>query len=122
MSSGFSFQLRHVQSHGGGAVFRSHLDGNMVELTPERAVAIQEALGSDVAMVLDHVVPLPNDADAVRNATDAPFAGPLDRSPRIGGPTRPNSRSFKAASIRSCVSHARSSLRRWAFPAMRSAG
>ncbi len=53
-----------------GAVFRSHLDGNLVELTPERAVAIQEALGSDVAMVLDHVVPLPNDAESVRDATD----------------------------------------------------
>jgi queuine tRNA-ribosyltransferase len=53
-----------------GAVLRSHLDGNLVELTPERAVAIQEALGSDVAMVLDHVVPLPNDAEAVRDATD----------------------------------------------------
>jgi queuine tRNA-ribosyltransferase len=53
-----------------GAVFRSHLDGNLVELTPERAVAIQEALGSDVAMVLDHVVPLPNDAEAVRDATE----------------------------------------------------
>ena len=53
-----------------GAVFRSHLDGNLVELTPERAVAIQEALGSDVAMVLDHVVPLPNDLSAVRDATE----------------------------------------------------
>jgi queuine tRNA-ribosyltransferase len=53
-----------------GAVFRSHLDGNLVELTPERAVAIQEALGSDVAMVLDHVVPLPSDAEAVRDATE----------------------------------------------------
>src|SRR5262249_44117350 len=42
------------------AVFRSHLDGNLVELSPERSVEIQEALGSDVAMVLDHVVALPN--------------------------------------------------------------
>src|SRR5262249_41908490 len=32
-----------------GAVFRSHIDGDRVELTPERAVAIQEELGSDVA-------------------------------------------------------------------------
>jgi queuine tRNA-ribosyltransferase len=52
------------------AVFRSHLDGNLFELSPERAVAIQEALGSDVAMVLDHVVALPNDAAAVRDATE----------------------------------------------------
>ena len=51
-----------------GAVFRSHLDGNRIELTPERAVEIQAALGSDVAMVLDHVVALPNDAAAIRDA------------------------------------------------------
>jgi queuine tRNA-ribosyltransferase len=39
--------------------FRSHLDGRLLELTPERAVAIQEALGSDVAMCLDHCPALP---------------------------------------------------------------
>ncbi len=53
-----------------GAVFRSHIDGELVELTPERAVAIQEALGSDVAMVLDHVVALPNDAPTICDATE----------------------------------------------------
>jgi queuine tRNA-ribosyltransferase len=52
------------------ATFRSHIDGNVFELSPERAVAIQEALGSDVAMVLDHVIALPNQADAVRDATE----------------------------------------------------
>jgi queuine tRNA-ribosyltransferase len=51
------------------AIFRSHVDGNLFELSPERATAIQEDLGSDVAMVLDHVVALPNDAAAVREAT-----------------------------------------------------
>jgi queuine tRNA-ribosyltransferase len=55
-----------------GVRFRSHIDGALVELTPERAVAIQEQLGSDVAMVLDHVVALPNDravlADAMRRS------------------------------------------------------
>jgi queuine tRNA-ribosyltransferase len=52
-----------------GVVFRSHLDGQRVELTPERAVAVQEALGSDVAMVLDQVVPLPNRPEVVAEAT-----------------------------------------------------
>jgi queuine tRNA-ribosyltransferase len=52
------------------AVFRSHIDGREVELSPERAVAIQEALGSDVAMVLDHVVGLPNAPEVVRDATE----------------------------------------------------
>ncbi|HMO35096.1 MAG TPA: tRNA guanosine(34) transglycosylase Tgt, partial [Gemmatales bacterium] len=40
-----------------GAVFRSHLDGALLELSPERAVAIQEMLGSDIAMVLDECPP-----------------------------------------------------------------
>lgn len=48
-----------------GLVFRSTYDGARVELTPERAVAVQEALGSDVAMALDVPVPLPSShADA----------------------------------------------------------
>jgi queuine tRNA-ribosyltransferase len=51
-----------------GVQFRSHVDGALVELTPERAVAIQEQLGSDVAMVLDHVVALPGGREAVADA------------------------------------------------------
>jgi queuine tRNA-ribosyltransferase len=50
--------------------FRSHVDGKLFELSPERAVAIQEALGSDVAMVLDHVVALPNEPSVVREAME----------------------------------------------------
>jgi queuine tRNA-ribosyltransferase len=50
------------------AVFRSHIDGRLFELSPERAVKIQEQLGSDIAMVLDHVLALPAEADAVRDA------------------------------------------------------
>ena len=30
-----------------GVVFKSHLDGSMVELTPERSIQVQEALGAD---------------------------------------------------------------------------
>src|SRR5438876_6759663 len=32
------------------AVFQSHIDGSLLELSPEKAVAIQESLGSDIAM------------------------------------------------------------------------
>lgn len=39
------------------AVFRSHLDGSLLELTPEKAVRIQENLGSDIAMCLDECPP-----------------------------------------------------------------
>ncbi len=86
------------------AVFRSHIDGRLFELSPERAVEIQLALGSDIAMVLDHVVRLPaadqevRDAcertvrwarrcrDAARPADQAQFAivqGGLDRELRV---------------------------------------
>ena len=51
-----------------GATFRSHIDGRLLELSPERAILIQEALGSDVAMVLDHVPGLPNERDVIRDA------------------------------------------------------
>ncbi len=60
-------QMTRIDEHG--AVFRSHIDGSLLELTPERAVAIQEDLGSDIAMVLDHVVGLPCDRDTLELAT-----------------------------------------------------
>lgn len=53
-----------------GAVFRSHIDGAQIELSPERAIAIQGALGCDVAMVLDHVVGLPCPAEVLSDAVD----------------------------------------------------
>jgi queuine tRNA-ribosyltransferase len=39
-----------------GVTFRSHLDGSLHRFTPEHAVAVQEALGSDVAVALDQPV------------------------------------------------------------------
>src|SRR5438876_3944529 len=39
------------------AVFRSHIDGALFDLTPERAVQIQENLGADIAMCLDECAP-----------------------------------------------------------------
>lgn len=38
-------------------VFRSHIDGSLLELSPERAVAIQEQLGADCIMCLDECPP-----------------------------------------------------------------
>src|SRR4051794_16068138 len=51
-----------------GVAFRSHLDGRLLELTPERAVAIQEALGSDVAMCLDQCPALPATREVIAAA------------------------------------------------------
>jgi queuine tRNA-ribosyltransferase len=40
-----------------GVEFVSHLDGSVRTITPESSMEIQWALGADVAMVFDHVVP-----------------------------------------------------------------
>jgi queuine tRNA-ribosyltransferase len=50
-------------------VFRSTYDGSEVTLSPERSVAVQEALDSDIAMVLDVPVNLPAPREATEKAT-----------------------------------------------------
>jgi queuine tRNA-ribosyltransferase len=60
--------LRKVTDEG--VTFRSHLDGSSHVLTPERAVAIQEMLGSDIAMVLDECVIYPSSAEKIEKAAE----------------------------------------------------
>ncbi len=50
------------------AVFRSHIDGAPFELSPESAVALQEKLGSDMAMCLDECPPFGTPPDYLRVA------------------------------------------------------
>ena len=40
-----------------GVTFRSHLDGSIHRFTPEHAIEVQQALGSDVAVAFDQPVP-----------------------------------------------------------------
>jgi queuine tRNA-ribosyltransferase len=58
--------LRKIDADG--VTFRSHLDGAMVALTPERAVEIQDLLGSDIAMQLDECLKLPAERAEVERA------------------------------------------------------
>ncbi len=51
-----------------GAVFKSHIDGQMFELSPERAVQIQEAFGSDIHMVLDECTSHPVTYEVARDS------------------------------------------------------
>ncbi len=57
---------RKIDDHA--AIFQSHIDGARFELTPERAVAIQEQLGSDIAMCLDECPPFGTPPDRLREA------------------------------------------------------
>lgn len=42
-----------------GVTFRSPLNGNVIELTPERSMEMQRVLGSDIVMVFDECTPYP---------------------------------------------------------------
>ena len=51
-----------------GVAFRSHIDGSLLDLTPERAIQIQSDLGADVAMCLDHCPALPAEKSTIADA------------------------------------------------------
>lgn len=53
-----------------GVTFRSHIDGNLIRLDPERSMKVQRDLGSDVVMAFDDCTPYPAD----RAATQASMA------------------------------------------------
>jgi queuine tRNA-ribosyltransferase len=78
-------QLRKVEDKG--VTFRSHLDGAIVELSPERAIEIQHLLGSDIAMQLDECLQLPASQAELRRAMQLSLAW-AERSKRAFERTR----------------------------------
>ncbi|GGX41073.1 queuine tRNA-ribosyltransferase [Saccharospirillum salsuginis] len=53
-----------------GVTFRSPVDGAKVELTPERSMEVQRALGSDVVMIFDECTPHPATHDQARKSME----------------------------------------------------
>jgi queuine tRNA-ribosyltransferase len=52
-----------------GVTFRSHLDGSIHRFTPEHSIAVQEALGPDIAVALDQPVFPSSPREVVADAT-----------------------------------------------------
>jgi len=59
-------ELRKVREEA--VTFRSHIDGAMVELSPERSIEVQRLLGSDIAMQMDECVRLPAERSDIERA------------------------------------------------------
>jgi queuine tRNA-ribosyltransferase len=59
-------KLRKIDERGD--TFSSHLDGAKFELTPERAIEIQNLLGADIVMQLDECIRLPAEESEVERA------------------------------------------------------
>jgi len=53
-----------------GAMFRNHLNGNKILLTPEKSIQMQKIIGSDIAMVLDECVDANRDYKYFRKSID----------------------------------------------------
>jgi len=61
-------ELRKVSAEG--VEFRSHLDGSLHHLSPERSIKIQIALGADILMVFDECTEYPADRERARRSLD----------------------------------------------------
>src|SRR6202521_6204529 len=59
-------KLRKVTEQG--VTFQSHIDGATVELTPERAIEVQNLLGADIVMQLDECLALPASDEEISRA------------------------------------------------------
>lgn len=64
-------ELRQIREIG--VTFRSPRDGSIIELTPERSIHIQNALGADVIMAFDECPPGNADYDTVATATERTY-------------------------------------------------
>ena len=53
-----------------GVEFRSHLSGDKLFISPEKAMEIQNALGSDIMMAFDECPPYPAEYDYVKKSTE----------------------------------------------------
>lgn len=58
--------LRKITENG--VEFRSPVNGDLIELTPERSIEMQDALGADVVMVFDECTPHPADHETARQS------------------------------------------------------
>ena len=53
-----------------GVVFKSHINGEKLLLTPEKSIMIQNKLDSDIAMSFDECIPYPADYDYCKKSVD----------------------------------------------------
>ncbi|MER3462881.1 MAG: tRNA guanosine(34) transglycosylase Tgt, partial [Armatimonadota bacterium] len=77
-----------------GVMFQSHINGDLIELTPEKSVATQEALGADVIMAFDECPPYPAAREYLKESIERTLRW-LERC--LGAKTRPDQALFAIA-------------------------
>ena len=53
-----------------GVVFKNPINGDKVELSPEKAMQVQRSLGSDICMIFDECTPYPADLETAANSME----------------------------------------------------
>lgn len=61
-------ELRKISEKG--VVFKNHLNGDQIELSPERSVEVQESLGADIIMAFDECPPYPATPEYMKNSIE----------------------------------------------------
>lgn len=61
-------ELRKISE--AGVVFKNHLNGDQIDLSPERSVEVQEALGADIIMAFDECPPYPATPEYMNNSIE----------------------------------------------------
>ena len=61
-------ELRKITEEG--VEFRSHIDGSIHFLSPEKSIEIQNSLGSDIMMCFDECAPYPADYEYVKTSIE----------------------------------------------------
>ncbi|WP_235595806.1 tRNA guanosine(34) transglycosylase Tgt [Mastigocoleus testarum] len=64
-------EMRKISERG--VKFRSPHDGQIIELTPERSIEIQNTLGADIIMAFDECPPYPVSREEVETATERTY-------------------------------------------------
>jgi queuine tRNA-ribosyltransferase len=81
----FSLPKKEIADHG--VRFRNEVDGSSMELTPERSIEIQRALGADIIMSFDECTPYPAERSQVEDGVRRTIAW-LQRCVAAHGETR----------------------------------
>ena len=101
-------QLRKLDESG--VTFRSHIDGAMVSLSPERAIEVQNLLGADIVMQFDECLKLPAARPEIERAMRLSLRWAERMQARLRGRRRRAGRcsgSCRGATMRRCGLKAR---------------
>lgn len=88
-------EMRKISEQG--VVFKNPINGDRVELTPEKAMQVQRSLGSDICMIFDECTPFPATEQQARDSMQLSLRWPSVQKRPMRVMMRPVSASSRVA-------------------------